>query len=389
MSTAVTSSKPKSRINVAQVREKILGYLMIAPAVLIIGIFGLFPIFYSIYMSAFNWRVKKGDYLGFGEGSNFQDLFGDGQGLIIFILGLILLGAAYWFWNSAFKSNKTFHKVAKIIAALLLIGFGIAFSTGWDMMAASGDGEFFKSLTITLYYALLTVPTQLLIGLILAYILFQNIKGKEIFRMFYFLPYITPPVATALVFRTIFSPRDTALANTVLGLFQVQPLEWLYEKTPIVNMLLQTDTEGFWAGPSLALITIAIFGVWTFVGYDTVIYLAGLGNISKEVYEAAEIDGSNGWHLFWNITFPLISPVSFYLLLISFIGTFKAFNHIYVMRVPSASDSVITASVKVFDTFYKENNFGYAATQAIVLFLVIAGLTFAQNKLLGRKVFYG
>jgi multiple sugar transport system permease protein len=386
MDNAIVRRSPKARLGSGQIKEKILGYLLIAPAVLIIAIFGLFPIFYSVYMSTFNWRVKKGEFVGLG---NFQQLFGEGQGLIIFVVGLILLGVAYWLWNSAFKSNKTFHKVAKIAAALLLIGFGVAFSTGWNMMTANGDGEFFKSLTITLYYALLTVPTQLLIGLVLAYILFQNIKGKEIFRMFYFLPYITPPVATALVFRTIFSPRDTALANTLLSAFNVQPLEWLYEKTPVVNMLLQTEYEGFWAGPSLAIITIAIFGVWTFAGYDTVIYLAGLGNISKDVYEAAEIDGSNGWHLFWNITFPLISPVSFYLLLISFIGTFKAFNHIYVMRVPSASDSVITASVKVFDTFYKENNFGYAATQAIILFLVIAGLTFAQNKLLGRKVFYG
>lgn len=386
MSTAVSNEQPKSKLNAARIKEKLLGYLMISPAVIIIGVFGLFPIFYSIYMSTFNWRVSKGDFVGLG---NFQDLFGDGQGLIIFVIGLVLLGVAYWLWNSASRSKITFQKIAKFIAAILFIAFGVAFATGWDLMTTSGDGEFFKSLTITFYYALLTVPTQLIIGLVLAYILFQNIKGKEIFRMFYFLPYITPPVATALVFRTIFSPRDTALANTVLNLFNVQPLEWLYEKSALLNMVFQGEVEGFWAGPSLALITIAIFGVWTFAGYDTVIYLAGLGNISKDVYEAAEIDGSNGWHLFWNITFPLISPVSFYLLLISFIGTFKAFNHIYVMRVPSASDTVVTASLEVFDTFYKQNNFGYAATQAIVLFLVIAGLTFVQNKLLGRKVFYG
>jgi multiple sugar transport system permease protein len=386
MSNATVNSQPKARLSNAKIKEKILGYLMISPSVLIIAIFGLFPIFYSVYMSTFNWRVKKGDFVGL---DNFKELFGEGQGLIIFVVGLILMGIAYWLWNSAFKSNSTFNKIAKVAAALVLIGFGVAFSTGWDMMTANGDGEFFKALTITLYYALLTVPTQLLIGMVLAYILFQNIKGKEIFRMFYFLPYITPAVSTAVVFRTIFSPRDTALANTLLSKIGIQPLEWLYEKSPLLNMIFQTENEGFWAGPSLAIITIAIFGVWTFAGYDTVIYLAGLGNISKDVYEAAEIDGSNGWHLFWNITFPLISPVSFYLLLISFIGTFKAFNHIYVMRVPSASDSVITASVKVFDTFYQENNFGYAATQAIILFLVIAGLTFAQNKLLGKKVFYG
>ena len=385
MDSAV-SMKPKAKLSRSKTKEKALGYLMIAPAVIIIGVFGLFPIFYSIYMSTFSWRVKKGDFIGLG---NFRDLFGDGQGLLIFVAGLALLGLAYWLWYSAFKEQENLRKIAKIVAAVLFIVFGVAFSTGWNMMTQAGDGDFFNSLTITLFYALLTVPTQLLIGMVLAYILFQNIKGKEVFRMIYFLPYITPAVSTAVVFRTIFTPRDTGLANSLLSVIGIQPLEWLYEKSSLLNMIFSSDIEGFFAGPSLALITIAIYGVWTFAGYDTVIYLAGLGNISKEVYEAAEIDGANSWNMFWKITFPLISPVSFYLLLISFIGTFKAFNHIYVMRVPSASDSVITASVRVFDTFYKENNFGYAATQAIVLFLVIAGLTFAQNKLLGRKVFYG
>lgn len=386
MSNANANTRPKAKLSAAKIKESILGLLMISPSVVIIAIFGLFPIFYSIYMSTFNWRVKKGDFIGL---DNYRKLFGEGQGLLIFVLGLALLGLAFWLWNSAFKSNSTFKKIAKIVAALVFIGFGVAFSTGWNMMSEMGDADFFKAMTITLYYALLTVPTQLLIGMVLAYILFQNIKGKEIFRMLYFLPYITPPVATALVFRTIFSPRDTALANSVLSVIGVQPLEWLYEKTPLLNMIFQSEAEGFLAGPSLAIITIAIFGVWTFAGYDTVLYLAGLGNIPRDVYEAAEIDGANGWNLFWKITFPMISPVSFYLLLISFIGTFKAFNHIYVMRVPSASDSVITASLQVFDTFYKANNYGYAATQALILFGVIAGLTFAQNRLLGRKVFYG
>lgn len=386
MSNANANTRPKAKMSLEKAKESILGVLMISPSVVIIAVFGLFPIFYSIYMSTFNWRVKKGDFVGL---ENYKKLFGEGQGLLIFAAGLVLLGVAFWLWNSAFKSNSTFKTIAKVVAALVLIGFGVAFATGWNMMTETGDADFFKAMTITLYYALLTVPTQLLIGMVLAYILFQNIKGKEIFRMFYFLPYITPPVATALVFRTIFSPRDTALANSVLSILGVQPLEWLYEKTPLLNMLFQSEAEGFFAGPSLAIITIAIFGVWTFAGYDTVLYLAGLGNIPRDIYEAAEIDGANGWHLFWKITFPMISPVSFYLLLISFIGTFKAFNHIYVMRVPSASDSVVTASLQVFDTFYKANNYGYAATQALILFGVIAGLTFAQNRLLGRRVFYG
>lgn len=380
------SSRRTAKLSIAMIKEKVLAYFLIFPAVLIIAVFGLFPIFYSVYMSMFNWRVAKGSF-NFPE--NYKRLFGDGQGLLIFLLGLVLLGVAFWLWNSAFKTSEKYQKTIKIIAAFVFLAFGVAFSVGWDQMVAAGDGNFFQSMTITLYYALLSVPTQMILGLVVAYLLFQNIKGKDIYRMFYFLPYVTPTISTAVVFRIIFSPRETALANTILGYLNLQPLQWLYEKTPFTNLFFDSGLEGFWAGPSLALITIAIYGVWSFAGYNAVIYLAGLGNIPKEVYEAAQIDGSSGWHLFWHVTFPLISPISFYLLLISFIGTFKAFNHIYVMRVPSASDSVITASIRIFDTFYKENNFGYAATQAIILFIIIVGLTFTQSRLLGKKVFYG
>jgi len=269
-----------------------------------------------------------------------------------------------------------------------LIVMGVLLSMGWGKMMAAGDEDFLTSLVVTVFYAFGTVPIQLGLALLLAYVLFQNIRGKEFFRMIYFLPYITPVVSTAVVFRIIFNPRETSLANIVLGWLGIEPQKWLFEPRPLLE-ILGINLPGFWAGPSMALVTIILFGVWTFVGYNTVIFLAGLGSISKEIYEAAEIDGASGWDLFRSITFPLISPVTFYLFLISFIGTFKAFNHLYVMQTPSAQNTVQTASVEIFKIFYKANNYGYAAAQAIILFLIILGLTFAQNKLLGNKVFYG
>jgi multiple sugar transport system permease protein len=147
--------------------------------------------------------------------------------------------------------------------------------------------------------------------------------------------------------------------------------------------------EGLLSGPSLALGSIAMFGVWTYVGYNTVIFLAGLGSISKEYYEAAQIDGAGHWAQFRHITLPLLSPVTFYLGLIAFIGTFKAFNHIYVMRTPNAADTVNVSSVTIFSTFYEYNQYGYATAQAIILFAIILGLTLVQNKVFGEKVFYG
>jgi multiple sugar transport system permease protein len=257
-------------------------------------------------------------------------------------------------------------------------------------MIAEGDDSFLESLPITLYYALGTVPLELAFALVLATILFQKIRGQEFFRMLYFLPYITPVVAAAVVFRTIFNSRDTSLANTVLSWFGIDPKRWLFESKPFIEAMFGIEgLEGFLAGPSMALVSIILFGVWTYVGYNTVIFLAGLGAIPHELYEAAEIDGAGHWQSFRYITLPLLSPVTFYLALIAFIGTFKAFNHIFVMRQPSSLGTVDVTSVVIFDTFYKLSQFGYAAAQAVILFVIILGLTYAQNKIFGEKVFYG
>lgn len=368
-------------------KENLTGYLFVAPAFLIISIFGLFPIGYSIYMSTFQWRVRKGDFIGI---ENYKKIIGDWSGLLYFVLGVGILVLAYIFWKKSGQIKSNLSIYAKIGAVLLIVLFGIFVSIGWDKMVAAGDEEFLNSLIVTVFYAVGSVPLQLIIALILAYILFQNIKGKELFRMIFFLPYVTPVVTTAVVFRIIFSPRETSLSNILIGKLGIEPLKWLFEPKTVSELMFGLkDLSGLLAGPSLALVTIILFGVWTFVGYNTVIFLAGLGGISKEIYEAAEIDGANSWDLFRFVTVPLLSPITFYLFLISFIGTFKAFNHIFVMKVPNAQKTVVTASVQIFQTFYTENNFSVAAAEAIILFLIILGLTFAQNKLLGDRVFYG
>ena len=388
MATIGLKKKPRSRSQfMRELKENITGYLFVFPAVLVIAVFGLFPIGYSVYMSLFKWRVQKGDFIGL---ENYSDIIGDWGGLVIFLVGLALLGLAFWVWNNAFRSMNNGVLVAKLLTALILVAVGLTMSLGWNKMTTAGEDVFLNSLIITLFYAVGSVPIQLLLALILAYILFQNIHGKEIFRMIYFMPYVTPIVSTAVVFRTIFSPRDTSLANILIGKIGIEPLKWLFEPKAITELMFGFDKlEGLIAGPSLALVTIILFGIWSFVGYNTVIFLAGLGGISKEIYEAAEIDGASAWGLFRHVTIPLLSPITFYLFLISFIGTFKAFNHIYVMKVPNAQKTVLTASVQVFQTFYTENNFSVAAAEAIILFIIILGLTFAQNKLLGDRVFYG
>ncbi len=390
MTTATASpplgDKPRRRLRWIDVKEHLTGYLFIFPALLVISVFGLFPILYSIYVSTYNWRVRQGKFIGLG---NFEKALGDWMGVLIFVVGMALLIAAYFVWQSAFRSASNRRLIVGVLTAGVLIAAGWATSYGWAQMQAGGDARFLDSLPRTVFYASGTVPLEIGVALVLAYILFQNIRGQEFFRMLYFLPYITPVVATAVVFRTIFSPRETSLSNQFLNLIGVAPKKWLFEPDSFLNAVFGANLDGLISGPSMALVSIIFFGIWTYVGYNTVIFLAGLGSIPNELYEAAEIDGAGNWQLFRHITLPLLSPVTFYLALIAFIGTFKAFNHIYVMRQPSALGTVDVTSVEIFDTFYKANQYGYAAAQALILFAIILGLTLVQNKVLGEKVFYG
>lgn len=401
----VNPEKKKGSLKALYLKEQFTGYLFVLPAFIIVFVFGLFPIGYSVYMSLFNWQVTKGKFVG---ADNYLKIFGDWRSLILLAIGIGLVIFGFWVWRNAFKNQKHGAIISKIVSLVIILVGLIFFSTSWRLMSeggtlikagwlaregagpviAKGNKDFLNSLMVTLYYALGTVPAEIIIGMVIAYILYQGIKGKEIFRMIFFLPYVTPAVTTAVVFQIIFSNRPTSIANTVVGLLGMDPLRWRFEPKPVTT-LLGMNLTGFWSGPSLALVTIILFGIWTYIGYNTVIFLAGLGNVPKEVYEAAEMDGATRGDMFRHITVPMLSPVTFYLTLVAFIGTFKAFNHIYVMRTPSAQDSVITTSLMIWDRFYKANQYSIATSQAIVLFLVILGLTFAQNKLMGERVFYG
>ena len=374
-----------------EAREQLIGYLFTAPAVAIIALFGLFPLGYAFYMSFYAWRVRQGPFRGL---RNYGKALGEPQGILIFAGAVALLVLAAWMWRRARQTVPGRRLPGLLAAVVLLVAAGAAAVTGWGRMLETGDVKFLNALPVTVYYALGSIPLQLAIALALACVLFQNLRGSAFFRMVFFLPYVMPTVATATVFRSIFSSRDTSMANQFLALFGLEPQQWLAESRPVLEILFGWQLGGAepglpaTGGPSLALVSIILFGVWTFVGYNVVIFLAGLGSISGELYEAAELDGANRWDVFRHITFPLLSPVTFYLALIDFIGALKAFNHIFVMRSPLAQGTVNTASMVIFDTFYLANQYGYAAAQVVLLFLMILGVTYAQNRVFGRSVIY-
>ena len=201
-------------------------------------------------------------------------------------------------------------------------------------------------------------------------------------------------IATAVLFRTLFSPHPSSLANRIWGLLGFENQRWLFESRSIAALVC----EGFelacpaWANalfPSLALVSVILYNVWVYIGYDTVILLAGLSAIPRHYYEAAAMDGANAWQSFRHVTVPLISPTLFFITLVGLIGTFKAFNHIYILRTAGARDTVDVVSILIFDRLYNYQDAGYASCLSLILFAAILALTLAQNRLLGRRVFYG
>ncbi len=315
-------------------------------------------------------------------------------------VGAFLIGAAYLVWQSAQKRETPLGFGATIfLAILMMVGGWLLLAELPQTLALGGreTQEAMDALSRTAMYSIGTVPVQLALGLVLAYLLFSEISwGKSIFRVIYFMPYIAPSVATSTVFLVIFRLDPTSLANRVLGIFGLEPLKWLKEPNGIFRIFYEqvlggnplNIPEGL-AGPSLALTTVILYNIWVFAGYNAVVFLAGLGAIPPELYEAAEVDGAGRWSRFRSITLPLLSPTTFFLSMLSVIGTFKAFSHIYVLRAQATGKAIDTMSVHIFNVLYSANDPGYAAALAFSLFGVILVLTLVQNRLAREQVFYG
>ncbi len=272
------------------------------------------------------------------------------------------------------------------------------------------DEAFQQTLWNTINYVLYSVPPTLVLALFAAMLLNSQISGRGFFRTLYFLPYITTWVAIAIVFKYLFH-REYGIGNwllalvseDLLGMSTPWRLEWLEEPRGIWEMFLITPITGssipsmplglenLFRGPSLSLACIVITSVWRDIGYFMVIFLAGLQNIDRSLYEAASIDGANSWQKFKAITFPLLSPVSFFLLIISMIGAFKVFVPQFMMTPNGGPDNTTTPLVMMLyqEGFTGEWKLSYAASLAYILTLIILLLTLLQNRLLGKRVEYG
>jgi multiple sugar transport system permease protein len=325
---AHSEPSPAPRVRKRRWWRDLSPFLYLLPAAAIIVIFRLLPILSSFYISFFKWGLVKGSFLGLG---NYAKMF--------------------------------------------------------------QDPKFWQSLLNTIYFVVGMVPASLGLSLFIAVLLNKKIRAMGVFRTTYFLPVVTSLVAVSMVWKWIYHP-EMGLANYFLKLTGINKLLWLSESTGVVQLVLGglgIQVPDWLGGPSLALYAIIMMSVWKGLGYNIIIFLAGLQNIPEQYYEAARIDGAGARASFWHITWPILSPITFYVLMVTTITTFQVFTQIWMMTTPQGGP-LGTTKVIVFYLYergFMENfDRGYASAIALILFVILLSLSILQRRVVERRVHY-
>lgn len=232
------------------------------------------------------------------------------------------------------------------------------------------DELFIQSIKVTLKYAVMALPLNLIVGFFLAVLLNQKVVAVNVWRTLYFLPSVIAGVAVALVWQRIFNPR-IGIVNPFLKNIGIQsPPRWLNDPA--------------WAVPSLV-----IMSLWS-VGGGMIMYLAGLQGISSDLYDSAKVDGANALQRFWHVTIPMMTPVIFYNLIMGLISTFQYFTQVYVITSGEGGPAWATLfyNLYLYKNAFKYHDMGYASAMAWVLFLVVLGLTILIFRSSEYWVFY-
>lgn len=274
-------------------------------------------------------------------------------------------------WGIAFVSPMLIGVIILVlfpILATLVLGFADwNFVQGWDGIQWVGfqnfrqlleDDMFIKSVRNNILF-LLTVPVYMMISMTLAILIDRFVYMKGYFKVAYFMPYISNIVAVAVVWQVLFQPSYGPINEILRTIGMSDPPKWI-------------------ADPNFALISIMLISIWISIGFNLIIYIAGLQSIPKDLYEAADIDGANGWTKFRRITLPLLSPTSFFLLVTGIISTFKVFDIIAVMTQGGPIGSTTMMVWYLYDTAFVNLKVGYASSIAAVLFGFVMLITLGQ-----------
>ena len=224
------------------------------------------------------------------------------------------------------------------------------------------------SLRNTILYVLY-VPVSAGVALCVALALRRSTRRTRAVRAMFFLPYVSSVVAIALVWQWMYH-ADFGLVNYLLSFVHVPPVDWL-------------------GNPKTALLAVMVASVWVQLGYQMTVFLAGLNGIPETYLDAARVDGANAWQRFRRITLPLLRPVTLFVLVTGIIGSFQVFTYVYVLTDGGPLHTTDVIVYRIYQAAWGLLRFGYAGALAVLLFVVLFGVTRVQFKLLGRQVEYG
>jgi len=338
----------------------------LAPFLVVYALFVLWPVLQALRMSVYDW-----DLLGFtrsfvGLDNYTRMLWGtemtwDLGHQLVFRLLVLALTTAY-IVRSIRRSGLRRMTVAVATAGVLafvLLGIHPSPEGNWN------DPGFWTSLRHTLLFTGISTPILAALGLAMALALSGKHRGANVYRAAFFLPYILPVSAVTLIWSFLLNP-DRGLVARALGVFGIDPIAWLSE-------------------PNFALWGIVAVTVWWSVGFNLVLFLAGLQDIDPHLYEAASLDGANAWNRFRHVTVPGLSQVTVLVVVTQLIASFQVFGQVYIMTRGGPGDSTRVLIQHIYEAGFRDLQLGYAAALSLFLFAVMAAVSAIQFRLMSKE----
>ncbi|HEY2492495.1 MAG TPA: sugar ABC transporter permease [Paenibacillus sp.] len=227
---------------------------------------------------------------------------------------------------------------------------------------------FYKSIQVTLLFILYTVPTGIILALLLAGLAQSKLRGIRIFRFIFSLPMAISVGTGSIIWMILYHPT-LGMLNYILGLLSIDPIQWL------------TD-------PNWALISIALMTIWMNIGFQFIVLLSGMQSVPQDIYDSAQIDGARPIRTFVSLTIPLITPSLFFVFVVSIIGAFQSFGQINILTKGGPMNSTDVMVYNIYQDAFVNYRFGIGSAQALILFFIILMLTLFQFKFLEKKVHY-
>lgn len=279
----------------------------------------------------------------------------------LFVAPLMIFIALFTYIPILASINLSFREWNFLTPDMPFVGF-----RNYEQLLASRD--LWNSLWVTTLFAVLSVPLRLGLALLIANYLVRESMHVRLLRGALFLPSVTSTVSIAVVFSWVFS-TDYGMVNALLGTFGLGKVQWLQN-------------------PHLALWVLIFVNTWKQIGYDIVIYIAGLQAIPRELYDAAAVDGGKRLHVFRRITMPLVMPTTYFLLVISVIEAFQVFTIVNVMTKGGPAGATDMLVNLLYEIGFVLFDIGRGSALAVLLFILLVGLAILKSRIIGRKVHY-